>query len=204
MTISNVYAAFPDFDRPFPVEIPKGFVDDSCGDDCCPSFFNKKLQLEIWIDYENPEQRDMGFLGRFSLEWLSHAGSGVAVVHSDDFADILLDIKRIRSDFAMAKSQIIKDVLDGRVHPSVNRFEQLGEYVDNNDYGCFTQDDHPVWEAPYSGSDGHMTDRGVAVINAVHSAVDHWLVNGGIPMALADKLCIKRCDLKHDVEGAGK
>ena len=37
-----------------------GFVDDSYKNDACPSMFNAKRGLKLWVDYVDPERRECG------------------------------------------------------------------------------------------------------------------------------------------------
>lgn len=48
---SNYDGALPTLD---------GFVDDSWQHDACPSMFNAKRGLKLWVDYVDPNLREVG------------------------------------------------------------------------------------------------------------------------------------------------
>ena len=37
-----------------------GFVDDSWQHDACPSLLNKARNLKLWVDYVDPDRREVG------------------------------------------------------------------------------------------------------------------------------------------------
>lgn len=59
--------AFPDFDPTTMPQIPAGFVDQSWRNDTMPSFRCAAALLTMWIDYADPELREIREGGRFSL-----------------------------------------------------------------------------------------------------------------------------------------
>jgi hypothetical protein len=90
---------FPDFDPATMPAIPKGFEDTSWHNDSAPSFLSKRLMLRIFVDYADPEQREIPETKRFSLSVHSEEHSeGETLVESDDFADLLPHI--VAAEFA--------------------------------------------------------------------------------------------------------
>tara|TARA_R100000808_G_C2053757_1_gene88134 strand:+ start:282 stop:569 length:288 start_codon:yes stop_codon:yes gene_type:complete len=55
---------FPDFE--LDVELPERMIDSSWHNNTMPSWRNWKFPIEIWIDYKDPEQREIQGK-RFSL-----------------------------------------------------------------------------------------------------------------------------------------
>lgn len=61
---------FPDFDQATLPTIPAGFEDISWHNDACPSFEHKGLGLHLFVDYEDPEEREMASPVRFRVDQL--------------------------------------------------------------------------------------------------------------------------------------
>lgn len=87
--IEDAYkVAFPDFPAADLPAIPAGFEDISWRNDACPHFHNEALDLAIWCDYADAEQREMPDTNRFLLT----TGEGELIVASDSWDDILTAI----------------------------------------------------------------------------------------------------------------
>lgn len=61
---------FPDFDQATLPTIPAGFEDTSWHNDACPSFQHEGLGLHLFIDYADPELREMASPTRFRVDQL--------------------------------------------------------------------------------------------------------------------------------------
>ena len=51
---------FPDYPVNTMPEIPAGFIDTSWHNDMCPSFEWEHAHLSLWVDFPDPETRDLG------------------------------------------------------------------------------------------------------------------------------------------------
>ena len=58
---------FPDFPAADMPQMPEGFVDQSWHNETCPGFDNEALGLKIWVDYLDPEMRELQGFHRFTL-----------------------------------------------------------------------------------------------------------------------------------------
>lgn len=47
--------------------IGRKLVDDSWGNDACPKFTIIGTGITLWCDHENPDDREVGFIKRFSF-----------------------------------------------------------------------------------------------------------------------------------------
>ena len=85
--MTNYEKEFPDF-GPLGVSIPEGFTDTSWHNDACPSFTSEAFK--IWVDYANPDNREIPQSTRFTLCRVDAEGEYVStVLASDNWADIV-------------------------------------------------------------------------------------------------------------------
>lgn len=70
MTHPLMAKEFPDFDQATLPTIPAGFEDTSWHNDACPSFQHEGLGLHLFIDYADPDDREMGSPFRFRVDQL--------------------------------------------------------------------------------------------------------------------------------------
>ena len=77
---------FPDFDGELPVI--EGFVDDSWHNDVCPSMFNKRTNIKLWVDYVDPDKRE-GREKRYCVSRLEDDGSLTQILETDDISTIV-------------------------------------------------------------------------------------------------------------------
>lgn len=77
------------------VEIPEGFVDTSWHNDVSPSFEHAGLDLKLWIDAEDPADREMP-TPRYALWQGIEADEPVVLAQSDDWSDMLDAIETVR------------------------------------------------------------------------------------------------------------
>ena len=93
MTFRQEFSDYPVEDMP---AIPEGFVDQSWHNDTCPSFVNEALGVQLFVDYLDPEQRELKW-PRFSLLRLSDDSSDDATLAStDDWDEIVRVIDALR------------------------------------------------------------------------------------------------------------
>lgn len=75
---------------------------------------------------------------------------------------------RIESAIARGKREILSDIASGRVPSTIDRFADLHDYVDANEYGGLCDEDvFPL-----------LDDNDFDVANRVQNALDSWLVAG--------------------------
>lgn len=97
MTASDFRKEFPGFDPATMPALPEGFVDISWHNDACPSFFDPKAGLRLFVDYEDPAERELTRGFRFSLHTCDEAGDFLEpVLDSNDWAAILAAIANAR------------------------------------------------------------------------------------------------------------
>lgn len=91
---------FPGFE--LNIVIPEGFDDISWANNRCPSFINKDLDLILWVDYENEEDREYPELPRFSLDEVYGGQFPIlsdykALMMSDDIDQVLKTIDEFKA-----------------------------------------------------------------------------------------------------------
>ena len=83
---------FPDFE--LGVTIPPGWIDTSYRNDVCPSFQVGRFQ--IWVDYIEPDRREMEEWPRFAITRLDSDEQWVEdIMASDDFEAIKAKIEEL-------------------------------------------------------------------------------------------------------------
>lgn len=88
LTASGWEKEFPDFPASDIPAIPEGFEDVSWHNDSCPSFLNEAAGLIIFVEREDPEEREFTEVTRFNLcGW--DQGTAELLLGSEDFEDIL-------------------------------------------------------------------------------------------------------------------
>ena len=91
------FSDFPEADMP---AIPEGFADNSWHNDSCPNFASEALGLHIWIDFADPEQREISDGCRFTLEPSDNLDTITDPVCTDDWAAILEAVEEERAEVA--------------------------------------------------------------------------------------------------------
>lgn len=94
--MANYREAFPDFGE-LDVVLPPGFVDCSFRNDSCPAFVDEERGLFLFVDYADPDRREVPDLSRFSLvegtrhpiHGLQRTAQDVDVVSTDDWDEVL-------------------------------------------------------------------------------------------------------------------
>lgn len=97
--------AFPDFGE-LDVVLPPGFVDGSFRQDSCPTFINEEAGLFLFVDYANPDDREVPDLQRFSLvqgtphpvHGLQRDNQNIDLISTDDWAEVIETLERHLSD----------------------------------------------------------------------------------------------------------
>lgn len=91
------HTEFPDFlEADWPTMPPVGdFVDVSWRNDMCPSIASDRLQLQVWIDFLNPTDREFFDSPRFRVEpqicGIEATGESL---ETDDWAEVLAFIAK--------------------------------------------------------------------------------------------------------------
>ena len=87
---------FPNFDPATMPEIPSGFTDSSWHNDICPSFYDEARKLRLFINYLDPEERELPFkrfiVDRFD-QWTDT--EGVLLLETEDWNEVLNFISQI-------------------------------------------------------------------------------------------------------------
>lgn len=99
---------FPDFPEADMPAIPEGFADSSWHNDSSPSFTSEALGLRIWIDFADPEQRDIREGCRFGLEPSDNLDEITDPIATDDWAVILAAVEDERSMLAYCLEELAK------------------------------------------------------------------------------------------------
>jgi hypothetical protein len=99
---------FPDFPADDMPAIPQGFEDSSWHNDSCPSFTSEALGLRIWIDFADPEQRDIREGCRFALEPADNLDTITEPTCTDDWQAILDAVEEERAEIAECLAQLEK------------------------------------------------------------------------------------------------
>lgn len=76
-------------------EMPKGFEDASWHNDACPSIESRALGLRVWIDFPNPDDRELAGMGRFTVQKIDADGESVDspdLLNTDDWSAVLAQI----------------------------------------------------------------------------------------------------------------
>lgn len=94
-------AAFPDF--VLDIELPEGFLDISYSNDACPSFLNEELDVALFIDYANPNDREHPTSKRFSLIRMKDGehltgGENVGILDTDDLQEVIEKLDQLRAE----------------------------------------------------------------------------------------------------------
>lgn len=98
--MANYRTEFPDFPEADMPAIPEGFEDNSWHNDSCPNFTSEALGLRIWIDFADPEQREIREGCRFILEPSDNLDTTTDPVCTDDWAAILEAVEEERAQVA--------------------------------------------------------------------------------------------------------
>jgi hypothetical protein len=98
--MSKYRTEFPDFPADDMPAIPQGFEDSSWHNDSCPNFTSEELGLRIWIDYADPEQREIREGSRFSLEPADNLDTITEPTCTDDWQAILDALEEERAEIA--------------------------------------------------------------------------------------------------------
>ena len=93
----------------------------------------------------------------------------------------------IATAIMLGKTQIVADVITGRVPATVTDFASLHDYVDANEYGGLC-DDRPdaLYGALRGDPEQDMPDDLVVAANEVQGTLDGWIRDGGIRHALVN------------------
>jgi hypothetical protein len=89
---------FPDYDEKTMPIIPEGFIDTSdSSENVCPSFYNEKLNMTLYVDYADKLLREFEEAERFTLT-LTVIGNDEVIFRtsSDDYDYILRAIALYR------------------------------------------------------------------------------------------------------------
>ena len=87
---------FPNFDASAMPEIPADFVDCSWHNDVCPSFYNEKLRMTLYVDYADKLLREFTDSERFTLTVIDNDYEVIFETSSDDYDFILSTIALYR------------------------------------------------------------------------------------------------------------
>jgi hypothetical protein len=107
--MSKFQTEFPDFPASdWPTEIPAGFIDNSWHNDSAPSLISEELGLRIWIDYSNPELREIPGGTRFLLQPSENEDEATDPISTDDWAVILAAVEEERAEITACLAELEK------------------------------------------------------------------------------------------------
>lgn len=87
---------FPTFDQStLPAILPEGFIDSSYRNDLCPSIMDEARQLQVFIDFADPVDRELSSIPRYTLV-SSEGGASKELCASEIWGDVLKAIPPIR------------------------------------------------------------------------------------------------------------
>ncbi len=96
MTYPNWKAEFPDYPEHAMPVLPAGWEDISWRNDACPNFINAALGVALFVDYPDPECREMPDYPRFLAYPVYEDGTPAsdkpAIAESEDFAKVMAAI----------------------------------------------------------------------------------------------------------------
>lgn len=90
---------FPSFDPATMPQIPAGFKDQSWCNDVCPSFYSAGLDLSLWVDFADPDQRELPNEPRFAVAACGDPNDHV-FFNSDDWSQVLCVIAFVAAGFS--------------------------------------------------------------------------------------------------------
>jgi hypothetical protein len=65
-----------------------GFVDDSWQNDVCPSLLNEARNLKLWVDYVDPNRREVGGARYTLCEYNANSDQYAPLIATESLADI--------------------------------------------------------------------------------------------------------------------
>ncbi len=65
-----------------------GFVDDSWQNDVCPSLLNEARNLKLWVDYVDPDRREVGGARYTLCEYNANSDQYAPLIATEFLADI--------------------------------------------------------------------------------------------------------------------
>ena len=94
MDLTSLTRSFSNFGIASLPSIPEGFVDASWHNDMCPSFVNEAANLRLWVDYENPADREDPSLPRFMLctAEIDTLDDSFEIISTNNFGEVLTAI----------------------------------------------------------------------------------------------------------------
>lgn len=145
----------------FSEAMPKGFVDGTYSNDLCPSIYNPRNGLQVYIDYEDLADREEGAEYRFTV--LMPDNDNKTLVQTNDWQAVLDRISEVDEKIgARPISAVIKRALDKKMSLMVSHDEyltltltneQLAATLDSSDaFYCFEGDDIPDICLTFCGS----------------------------------------------------
>jgi len=159
---------FPKYDPTTLPKLPKGFVETSWHNDACPSWEGSFGRLKLYIDWQEPSQRDTPSSRRFTLCELSIDGDELGRwVSSDAWEDMqrMIQVRLIALSFV--------DILKGWL--TVKQWEEMRERNAKPEY------DTPLVCASHDFCDANMAmlEAFEAVTGAemTHSEAEHGIWN---------------------------
>lgn len=86
---------FPDFPAEDMPNFPEGWTDSSWHNDICPSRMSPDDTIQVFVDYADPDRREMPELPRFSVSRLSESDNPETLLESDDWSEVLAFIQTL-------------------------------------------------------------------------------------------------------------
>lgn len=108
------------------VKMPEGFKDATWHNDICPSMINEELNVRIWIEPNNPKNREHPNVKQFALTngQQSHYET---FIETNDYNEILKELKFLRKYTKLANkfSEVLQEWLTDDMIQEINRRNDL-------------------------------------------------------------------------------
>lgn len=89
------HTEFPEYPAADMPVLPEGFEDISWGQDACPCIHSDSLNLQVWIDFTNPDDREFQGAKRFIVVDVK---AGADAIETDDWNDVMAFIAKHKED----------------------------------------------------------------------------------------------------------
>lgn len=123
------------------VKMPKGFEDSTWHNDICPSMLNEDLNARIWVEHNDPKNREVPKYPQFALT------NGIQATYevfkeTDDYEEILKELKFLREYTKLANefSKVLREWLTEQEMEIVRERNHEEELKENKYSICHSHD----------------------------------------------------------------
>jgi hypothetical protein len=120
------------------VKVPEGFSDATWHNDVCPSMINEELNLRIWIEHNNPRNREYPEGPQYALT-NGMQSTYENFIETNDYNEILRKLKQVREFTKLANkfSEVLREWLTDEEMQEVierNEFEENDNICHSHDF----------------------------------------------------------------------